>query len=209
MAGVVLAELHPVVLDAGDFVYRQGDPHGLMYLIDEGRLRVLHEEGGRQMHVTNLAEGETFGVVSALRKTPHTTSVEALTPVRLLTLSGDTLERLGEALPAFRSMLDDRLAQYEYRDIAAVPADIDQEILPASTTVTRRSATRRSISRRARSTKPRPTPRLPKVSTSSSAAGGAASRSSSRSTRWTAARRAWRWSRAGSDAASASRASGS
>jgi HlyB family type I secretion system ABC transporter len=135
MAGVVLAELHPVVLDAGDFVYRQGDQFGLMYLIDEGRLRVLHEEGGRQMHVTNLAEGETFGVVSALRKTPHTTSVEALTPVRLLTLSGDTLERLGEALPAFRSMLDDRLAQYEYRDIAAVPADIDQEILPASTTV--------------------------------------------------------------------------
>ena len=112
MAGVVLAELHPVVLDVGEFVYRQGDPHGLMYLIDEGRLRVLHEEGGRQMHVTNLAEGETFGVVSALRKTPHTTSVEALTPVRLLTLSGDTLERLGEALPAFRSMLDDRLAQY-------------------------------------------------------------------------------------------------
>ena len=159
------------------------------------------------MHVTNLAEGETFGVVSALRKTPHTTSVEAMTPVRLLTLSGDTLERLGEALPAFRSMLDDRLAQYEYRDTAAVPADIDQEILPASTTVTEAVSDEQVDQSAGASTKRRPTRRLPRASTSSSAAGGAACRSSSRSTRWIAARRAWRWSRAGSGAASASRGS--
>jgi ATP-binding cassette subfamily B protein len=135
VAGVVLAELEPVVFDAGETVYRQGDQAGPLYLIEEGRLRVMHEEGGRTVHLTNLSEGESFGVVSALRRTPHTTSVEALTPVRLLTLSGDVLERLGEALPQFRAMLDDRVSQYEYRDVANVPADISQEMLPATTTV--------------------------------------------------------------------------
>jgi HlyB family type I secretion system ABC transporter len=135
VAGVVLAELEPVVFDAGDTIYRQGDQAGPLYLIEEGRLRVMHEEGGRTVHLTNLSEGGSFGVVSALRRTPHTTSVEALTPVRLLTLSGDVLERLGEALPQFRAMLDDRVSQYEYRDVANVPADITQEMLPATTTV--------------------------------------------------------------------------
>jgi ATP-binding cassette subfamily B protein len=135
VAAVVLAELHPLVLDAGEFVYRQGDPPGPMYLVDEGRLRVLHDEAGRQIHMTNLADGGTFGAVSALRRTPHTASVEALTPVRLLTLSAETLEQLGAALPAFRTMLDDRLAQYEYRDLAAVPDDIDEELLPATIAV--------------------------------------------------------------------------
>ncbi len=54
-----------------------------------------------------------------------------MTPVRLLTLSGETLERLAAALPQFRTMLDDRIAQHDFRNIANVPADIDQELLPA------------------------------------------------------------------------------
>ncbi len=188
-----------------------GRPAGPLYLIEEGRLRVVaRRRRPRRCTSRTSAEGESFGVVSALRRTPHTTSVEAMTPVRLLTLSGDTLESLGEALPAFRSMLDDRVAQYEYRDIAAVPADIDQEILPASTTVTRRSATRRSINPAGAVDEApgrRPVRRRRILHQARPAA--AASRSSSRSTRWTAARRAWRWSRARSAAASAWRASGS
>lgn len=135
VAGVVLAELEPVVFDAGETVYREGDPHGPLYLIEEGRLRVMRNDNGRAVHLTNLSAGESFGVVSALRRTPRTTSVEAVTPVRLLTLSGDTLEHLGKALPNFRAMLDDRVAQYDYRTVASVPDDIHEEILPAGTAV--------------------------------------------------------------------------
>jgi len=132
VAAVVLAELSPVVVDARQTVYRQGDPHGSLYLIEEGRVRVMGIENGRNVHLTNLGAGESFGVVSALRRTPHTTTVEALTPVRLLTLSGDTLDRLADALPNFRSMLEDRVAQYDYRELAVVPADIGKELLPAT-----------------------------------------------------------------------------
>jgi ATP-binding cassette subfamily B protein len=131
VAGVVLAELAPVVVDAGETVYREGDSTGPLYLIEEGRVRVMRTLGGRASHVATLAAGESFGVVSALRGGARTTTVEAVTPTRLLTLSGDTLERLAAALPNFRAMLDDWVGQHDYRNVADVPTDIDQELLPA------------------------------------------------------------------------------
>ena len=131
VAGVVLAELEPVVLDAGEFVYRHGDPAGPLYLIEQGRVRVLQSANGRSHYVATLGAGESFGIVSAVRRSPRTTTVETMTSVRLLTLSGETLERLAAALPQFRTMLDDWIAQHDFRNIANVPADIDQELLPA------------------------------------------------------------------------------
>jgi ATP-binding cassette subfamily B protein len=122
VAGVVLAELEPVTLDAEQVVYRCGAPPGPMYLIEEGRLRVLREIDGRRTHVATLVAGETCGVVSALRGTPRSTTVEAVTPVRLRTLSGEALEQLAAALPSVRALLDEWLAQHDYRDIADVPA---------------------------------------------------------------------------------------
>ena len=47
VAGVVLAELEPVALDADETVYRQGDRAGPLYLIEEGRLRVHAHDNGR------------------------------------------------------------------------------------------------------------------------------------------------------------------
>jgi HlyB family type I secretion system ABC transporter len=131
VAGVVLAELEPVVLGSEETVYRHGDPAGPLYLIEEGRVRVLRHDNGRPSHVATLGAGESFGLVSALRGTRRVTTVEAVTAVRLLTLSGETLERLGAALPGFRATLDEWVAQHDFRNLAQVPRDIDDEILPA------------------------------------------------------------------------------
>jgi ATP-binding cassette subfamily B protein len=131
VAGVVLAELEPLAFGADETVYRRGDPAGPMYLIEEGRVRVITSDNGRPMPVATLGVGDSFGVVSALRGSARTTTVEAMTPVRLSTLSGETLERLGAALPGFRAMLDEWVAQHDFRNVANVPGDIDQEMLPA------------------------------------------------------------------------------
>jgi hypothetical protein len=131
VAGVVLAELTPVPLAADEILYRHGDPPGPVYLIEDGRVRVLRHDNGHSRHVATLGAGESFGVVSALRGTPRMTAVEAATPLRLLTLSGETLDRLGAALPSFRTMLDEWIAQHDFRDLAGVPSDIEPEMLPA------------------------------------------------------------------------------
>ena len=131
VAGIVLAELEPVTLGAEETIYRHGDPAGPLYLVAEGRVRVLRHDQSRRRHVATLGTGESFGVVSALRGTPRTTTVEAITAVRLFTLSGETLDRLGAALPAFRAMLDEWVAQHDFHNLAQVPSGIEQEILPA------------------------------------------------------------------------------
>jgi ATP-binding cassette subfamily B protein len=131
VAGVVLAEFEPVDLGADQVVYRHGDKAGPLYLIEEGRVRVVRHDGDQPTLVATLGAGESFGMVSALRGGTRTATVETITPVRLFTLSGAALERLGAALPAFRAVLDDWAAQHDVRKTAHVPPDIEQELLPA------------------------------------------------------------------------------
>ena len=127
-----------------------------MYLIEEGRLRLMRSNGGRAVHVATLAAGETFGVVSALRGTPRTTTVEAVTPVRLRTLSGETVEHLAAALPSVRATLDDWVAQHDYQHLRgrsegrrpgtcrlAPRALIDRSARATSTRASRRAGQRR------------------------------------------------------------------
>jgi ABC-type bacteriocin/lantibiotic exporter with double-glycine peptidase domain len=132
VSAVVGAAIERVVAAAGRPVYREDDPPGPLYLIEEGRLRVVRRENGASVHVANLAAGECFGIASALTRTPRTTTVEAVTPARLLSLDGDTLVSLADEIPSLRSTLDGHIARQDYRRIAVVPDDIDQEIVPAS-----------------------------------------------------------------------------
>ena len=130
VAAVDLAELEPIALNAGDIVYRQGDAAGPMYLIEDGRLRLMRANGGRAVHVATLTAGETVGVVSALRGMPRTTTVEAVTPIRLRTLSGEALERLAAELPRVRATLDDWVAQDDHSSFANPAKNADQESRP-------------------------------------------------------------------------------
>ena len=129
--GVVLADLAPRVVEAGDVIYREGDPAGPLHLIEEGRVRVFSTVNGKRTYVANFGTGDYFGEASALHGTPRSASVEAITRCRLLLLQRETFEQLAKALPEFRARLDERIAQYDYKSRAQTPADIDQEILPA------------------------------------------------------------------------------
>ncbi|MFN7976786.1 MAG: peptidase domain-containing ABC transporter [Vicinamibacterales bacterium] len=134
VAGVVLAELEPLVVEAGRPIYKEGDPPGPLYLVQDGRVRSWRSDRGRPSQIVHLGAGEFFGEVSAIKGTARTATAEAVTRVRLLTLSGDTIARLGAALPEFKARLDERVAQYDYAAVAQVPADIGQEMLPAAAT---------------------------------------------------------------------------
>jgi ATP-binding cassette subfamily B protein len=129
--GVVLADLEPTIVEAGTTIFREGDPPGPLYLIEEGRARVFTTVEGKRTYVANVGTGDYFGEASALHGTPRQVSVEAITRCRVLTLQRETFAQLANALPEFRARLDERIAQHEYRTRAATPADINQERLPA------------------------------------------------------------------------------
>jgi ATP-binding cassette subfamily B protein len=129
--GVVLAELEPQAVSAGTTIFAHGDAPGPLYLIESGRVRVFTHIEGRRTYIANFGAGDYFGEASALHGSPRTVTVEAVTDCRFLLLKPDTFATLANALPEFRARLDERLAQYEYRDRAQLPADVEQELLPA------------------------------------------------------------------------------
>jgi ATP-binding cassette subfamily B protein len=131
VVGIVLAELEPRIIEAGSAIFEQDDPAGPVYLIEEGRVRLMRQANGAPQYLASLGAGEYFGEVSALTRAPRAFSAEASSACRLLAINADAINRLAAAIPDFRALLDERIAQYEYRDRAHTPAGVDEELLPA------------------------------------------------------------------------------
>jgi HlyB family type I secretion system ABC transporter len=127
----MLAQLEPQTVTPGELVIRQGDPPGPMYIVESGRLRVFVEEDGSRRYLRYLRRGDFFGELSLFKHEPRTSSVEAVEPCRLLRLKPATFTQLLEGYPEFRTQLEERIAQYDYRTIARVPLDFAEETLPA------------------------------------------------------------------------------
>ena len=130
VVAIVLSELEPRQVDAGDVVVRQGDPAGPMYLIEHGTVRVFRDTNGTRAYLASLGAGDYFGEVSALAGVARSATVEAISPCRFLTLGPETVKRLADAVPEFRVKLDERIGQYSYKLRAQIPEGADEEILP-------------------------------------------------------------------------------
>ncbi len=131
----LLVELKPVSFDHGARVIRQGDKPGPMYVVEEGRLRTFTEENGRRHYLAYLRKGDFFGEMSIFKAEPRSASVEAVSPCKLLELAPVTFAKLLESYPAFRAQIEERIEQYDYKNVARVPLDFAQETLPADVRV--------------------------------------------------------------------------
>ncbi len=79
----------------GDTIYRMGDPGDELFLILEGRVRILR--GGRE--VAAFGPGELVGEVAVLDGRPRSADVEAEGAVRCLAVPRDALREAMEAEP--------------------------------------------------------------------------------------------------------------
>jgi len=99
--------LHRRSFPAGEIVVTEGDPGDAVFLIASGIVRVLVAGGhGRALEIRRLDAGDFFGEVAALSGTPRTATVVATTDCELLEVDHRALERLVEARPAARSILE-------------------------------------------------------------------------------------------------------
>jgi ATP-binding cassette subfamily B protein len=135
MVGIVLAELEPRVCAAGEVIISEGAPPGPMYLIEEGRVRVMRHVDGVPEYLGDLDAGQYFGETAALTGAHRTATVEATMPCRLLALGPDTVGRLADKIPEFRDRLNERIAQYDYKRRAQTPEGVERELLPAGAEV--------------------------------------------------------------------------
>ena len=106
-----------------------------MYVVEEGRLRTFTEENGRRHYLAYLRKGDFFGEMSIFKAEPRSASVEAVSPCKLLELAPATFEKLLESYPDFKAQIEERIEQYDYKNVARVPLDFAEEALPADVQV--------------------------------------------------------------------------
>ena len=120
------------VVPAGETVIRQGDAPGPMWIVRAGRLRVFREENGERRPLAFLRRGDWFGELSVFADQPRAATVVTHDECVLLELKPETFRELIAESPEFARQIADRVAQYDFKKIARVPLDFDDELLPAA-----------------------------------------------------------------------------
>jgi CRP-like cAMP-binding protein len=88
--GRIAGLMEDVNFDAGDTIYKEGDPGDTLYVILSGR--VLIERNGSSLR--ELSEKEAFGTLEVLDFHPRAATVKAIDPVRALKLNGQLFYEL-------------------------------------------------------------------------------------------------------------------
>lgn len=88
--------------EPGQKIIRQGELGQALFLIWEGEVRVVREEeDGRRTELARLTRGQHFGEIAVFRNTRRTATVEAVTPVELLSLGQEEARALSQAVEPF------------------------------------------------------------------------------------------------------------
>lgn len=91
LAGIGREETHRV----GEYIFREGDPGGSLYLILEGAVRISREVGGMgEEALTVLRAGEAFGEMALIDATPRSADAKAHERARLLIVTREALEEV-------------------------------------------------------------------------------------------------------------------
>ena len=108
-----LAEIAtPVRWNAGEMVYREGDPGSPVYLVEEGLVALeLVVPGRGPITILTVGPGEIFGWSSLFYQRPKTSAARALTPTRAQALDSARLRTLCDGDPVFGYALTRRILQ--------------------------------------------------------------------------------------------------
>lgn len=86
------SELGKVYQD-GEIIVRQGEPGASMYVIQKGKVEILHEQQGNQIRLSVLSDGDVFGEMALFGTEPRSATVRAIGEVRALTIDKKTFLR--------------------------------------------------------------------------------------------------------------------
>src|SRR5439155_20072872 len=105
----------------GEEIVQQGTVGDALFIIGRGQVAVsVLDEDGNERLVSSLSEGDYFGEISFLRRTPRTANVRATAPTELHVLRRidfeSLLERLGKRMSeemedTAREQVEDRRAK--------------------------------------------------------------------------------------------------
>lgn len=95
---------------AGDVILREGEPAACMYVIQQGRVEVSSERGGKNIPLAVLGERDFFGEMALFERDVRSATVRALDDVRILTLDKHTFLRRVQEDPSLAFRILERLS---------------------------------------------------------------------------------------------------
>jgi CRP/FNR family cyclic AMP-dependent transcriptional regulator len=100
-----------VHFDAGEVIFREGEPGTEAYLLEEGRVRLIKKVRGAERSLMVLKPGDLFGESALLVGAPRSSTAVALSPGLALALDQATLQNLLEHNPAIASRVVKQLVR--------------------------------------------------------------------------------------------------
>jgi ABC-type bacteriocin/lantibiotic exporter with double-glycine peptidase domain/CRP-like cAMP-binding protein len=126
----MLQALETVDVEAGEFVLREGEAAGPLFIVEDGRLRAFKGPEANHQDVRYLRSGDFFGELSLYLGVPRTASVQALERCRLLRLDAGTFTALMSEHEEFRGRVREQVKLSERERTPQLPLDF-AELLPA------------------------------------------------------------------------------
>ena len=74
------------IYDDGEIIIKQGEVGDCMYVIQEGEVEVIREEGGQEVQLAVRKEGDFVGEMAIFERDVRSATVRALGRVRVLTI---------------------------------------------------------------------------------------------------------------------------
>ncbi|HEY4116997.1 MAG TPA: Crp/Fnr family transcriptional regulator [Byssovorax sp.] len=97
--------------EAGDVVYREGEPANEAYLLEQGRVRLIKRVRGAERSLMVLKPGDLFGESALLGGAPRSSTAIALVSSVALALDQVTLQNLLEHNPAVAGRIVQQLVR--------------------------------------------------------------------------------------------------
>jgi CRP/FNR family cyclic AMP-dependent transcriptional regulator len=89
----LLDELRECTFEEGEWVIREGEEGGSLYIVESGSVDVIKEEGdGGETQLARLGPGEFFGEMSLMNSRPRSASICTRESTVLLKLSRDNFQ---------------------------------------------------------------------------------------------------------------------
>ncbi len=81
-------------LSKGEMIFRQGDPGHCMYIMLQGRVRLILGEPGRERELTTFQTGDFFGELAVLSGEPRSASAEVTEDATVLEIGPETFQMM-------------------------------------------------------------------------------------------------------------------
>ena len=90
----------PLEVKAGENIVKQDEHGDCMYILVQGRARVIHRKDGKQFELATLGTGDFFGELALVDEGPRSADVEAVEDCKLLQISQSIIRALAGVYPS-------------------------------------------------------------------------------------------------------------